>query len=77
MGQAIGCCASIFTESFAESQNNPGAEISAGFSGIGEMQTEPADDSADSAGLRRIATDKIVTLVLNTGLSDLRWLIRG
>jgi hypothetical protein len=69
MGQAIGCCVSIFMESFAGSQDRPGAEMLVGFSGIGEMQTEPADDSADCAGLKRIATDKIVTLILNAALS--------
>jgi hypothetical protein len=42
IGQAIGCCTSIFTESFEESQRRPGAEMSIGFSGTGEMQTEPA-----------------------------------
>jgi hypothetical protein len=69
MGQAIGCCASIFIESFAGSQDKPGAEMFVGFSGIGEMQTEPADDSADSTGLSRIATDKIVTLILTATFS--------
>jgi hypothetical protein len=69
MGQGIACCASIFMESLAESQDRPGAEVFVGFSGIAEMQTEPAEDSTDSAGLRRIATDKIVMLILNAALS--------
>ena len=65
IGQAIGCCASIFTESFVESQKSPGAEKFVGFSGTGEMQTEPDPDSADSAGLkRRITADRITMLIL-------------
>jgi hypothetical protein len=36
-----------------------------GFSGTGEMQTEPAPDSANSAGLSRIPADRIAALILN------------
>ena len=64
IGQAIGC-ASIFTESFVESQKKPGAEKFVGFSGTGEMQTEPNSDSADSAGLNRTTTDRIMMLILD------------
>ena len=69
IGQALGCCTSIFTESFEESQRRPGAENSVGFSGTGEIQTEPAPDSADGAGLTRITSDRITMLILKAVLS--------
>ena len=43
--------------------------MSIGFSGTGEMQTEPAPDSADGAGLTRITTDRITMLILKAVLS--------
>ena len=66
---AVTSNASIFTESLEESQRRPGAEMSIGFSGTGEMQTEPAPGSADGAGLTRITTDRITMLILKAVLS--------
>jgi hypothetical protein len=41
--------------------------MSKGFSGTGEMQTEPDPDSPSSAGLSRTTTARTTTLILNPG----------
>lgn len=69
IGQAIGCCASIFTESFVESQKRPGAERGVGFSGTGAMQTNPNPDSVGNAGLNRDRANRMMLLILITAPS--------
>src|SRR5215470_14226464 len=68
IGQAIGCCASSFTESLSKSQRRPGAEKFVGFSGTGEMQMEPDADSAAGAGRNRNTASRITTLILKAFL---------
>ena len=73
MGQGMDCRASTLTESFLESQGEPGgAKKSVGFSGTSAKQTEPNSASADSSGHNWAATNKttmpVLKPVLPTGL---------
>jgi hypothetical protein len=76
-GQGVSGIASILNESFPDAQLSPGADMGIGFSGTGEMHTDPFGVSADSAGhgiaiskMRerfRFMTAKFLGLCLNLG----------
>jgi hypothetical protein len=63
IGQSIACVLSIFSESFSESQNKPGALLGSGFSGTGAIQTDPDPGSAEKAEFTRTTIKKTSPVV--------------
>src|SRR5215475_14333452 len=66
IGQGNGSFASIFTESFGESQKKSGtAAVFAAFLGTGDMHMEPGPVSAGNVELNRSTAERITMFFLN------------